>query len=169
MNKVENDVNAILTADSYIKAFNVIDFISRNKGTDKQVCFQGDGQGRFYVGVGEFELFLDPQIKDTGALIYDMSGEGDQISELEKYKCAIHLGNLMNFILVETKGIEYCSRRLLLVNMPMKLPLAYSKKIKRGVYDANSYGDFFYCFGQGHAGYYRDPSVYSNRTFAIWW
>ena len=167
MNKVEN--NAILTADNYIKASNVIEFIKFNRGTDNQICFQGDQDGRFYVGVGSFKAFIDPQITSTGVLIYDVSAD-KRITILENYIRAAHLANLMNFILSEIKGVEYGSRESLFTNIPTESSstIIRDERINRGFYGANGGSDHFYCNARGYADCVGDD-VFSYYDNAVWW
>ena len=162
--------NWIPGGDSYVKVDNVINFINSNKNTTQQICFQGNGSGKFYVKAGSFTNKSNPGITSGGTLIYDAGG-ADKGAALDNYKCAAHLANVMNYILYNTKGSSYGSNDAKFTDSPTSSSYTElnSSTMPKGFYNAHGGGSYFDCDGRGYTGYYSYSYVYSDGDHAVWW
>ena len=160
---------AVLTADSNIKADNIINFIAANKNTTQQICFQGNGTGKFYVKAGSFGSgsSSNPVIYNSGILIYD--GVTDAGADTDNFQCAQHLANVMNYILYNTKGSSYGTSSPIFNESSGTSKSFNESTISKGFYGAYGVSSDYYCYGQGYAGYCRDSSVDSYYSYAVWW
>ena len=162
--------NWIPGGGSYVKVDNVINFINSNKNTTQQICFQGNGSGKFYVKAGSFTNKSNPGITSGGTLIYDAGG-ADKGAALDNYKCAAHLANVMNYILYNTKGSSYGSNDAKFTDSPTSSSYTElnSSTMPKGFYNAHGGGSYFDCDGRGYTGYYSYSYVYSDGDHAVWW
>ena len=160
--------------DPSVNIKNITEFIIENQNTTKQVGFQGDGSGNFYVKVGSFGTgsSSDPNIKETGTLIYSASSTGNKTTN---YQQAAHLANVMNYILNQTKGSSYGSNSALFPDTATDKQSSYerteldSSTMSNGFYRAYGHDSNYDCSGRSYSGYYSHYDVYSNDTRAVWW
>ena len=160
--------------DEYIQIDNIIMFLNENNDTEQQIGFQGNNNGKFYVKAGNFINNSNPNIVSSGTLIYDI-GNSNAGKMIENYKCAAHLGNIINYILYKTKGSDYGSETALFADTPSTTDSSTygftnfgGSIIAKGIYDANG-SNSFYCSGRGDSGYYGNRHVSSYDNNAIWW
>lgn len=159
--------------DPYVQVSNILDFISGY--TTGQMCFQGDGNGKFYVKAGSFTYGVNPELPSNGGvLIYD--GVTNAGTGLDNYICAAHLANVMNYILYQTKDSDYGSATPLFTDTPDHLGSnCYTEKNKsvvpNGFYRALGTGRpaSFYCNAWGITDMYNGDGVHSGIDNAVWW
>ena len=158
--------------DPNVKINNISQFILTNIGTTQQVGFQGDESGNIYVQAGSFIDNSDPNIKETGTLIYSAHTTGVMHTN---YVYAAHVGNVMNYILYMTKGSEYGSDSGLfpdtatLVHSNYEVTDLNSSIMNKGFYSAEGYGFEYECTGRNYSGHYGTYMIKSTDSCAVWW
>lgn len=182
-----NSISSFLETDRFIRKENILNFIKYTKNTDQQICFQCNGEGKFYVKVGSFGTgeCENPYIySNDGILIYSagrMMG-----TKLDNFKYATHLANIMNYILNQTKGLgtatpifteepglyndlwKQAERDKEIGNVWERFE--EEGIVDKGFYSATSGSLGYSCEGRGYTGYYRSAIVASSSDqCAVWW
>ncbi len=170
--------------DPCVNKEGIVSFLNAAKNTYGSVCFQGDGNGNFYAQKASFQDRADPNINnnDNGFLIYDASQ--DMGDTTDNFECAVHLGNIMNYILYHTKNSPYgydtnsgssykTNEHMVVIYDDINYVYICNNESIYGITNVSGQNDNFRCavFKNRTASfsYYGYEEVSSVNTHAVWW
>ena len=165
--------------DPCSKVANIKTFIANNKNTAYSICFQGDANGKFYVGClnthRSGRVDYDPAIYNNGTLIYDAGSKNPKANVQGNAEYAAHLGDIMNYILYQTKGstagtATSMMRERVRDSGDYVIDYVYNSFVY--ISEACGSSNEFYCYttmnNTSHVGYYMDDRIFSCYKYAFW-